>query len=116
MCEKGENCSEVATGHKKITDFFLLSSMKASYSQHSLAIHSISMVGYGWLVGSQAVSVILGKMTFAISLRFLFFFFFFSKQTDLGCFLNVLIKKYNSLSVSKLILMRRTLVNIALKR
>ena len=48
FCQKWENCDEIAKGHsKKITENARRESpWKAADSEHSIAIHSISKVGY----------------------------------------------------------------------
>ena len=47
LCQEGENCSEIAEGHfSKIAETaHRASSTEAAYSEHSIAIHSISMAG-----------------------------------------------------------------------
>ena len=62
LCQKGEKC-EIAKGHfSKITETaHRESSTEAASSEHSIAIHSISMAGY--------VTVILAFVRAALSAR-----------------------------------------------
>ena len=79
---KRKKCCEIAKGHiSKIEETaHRASSTEAAYSQHSIAIHSISMAGYVTAYrllsavnsqpGSLAVSVIFEKLLLAISPHF----------------------------------------------
>ena len=48
LCQKGEKCDEIVKGHfSKITETARWEPpRKAAYSEHSIAIHSISKAGY----------------------------------------------------------------------
>ena len=98
LCQKGEKC-EIAKGHfSKITEtVHRARSMEAAYSEHSIAVHSISIAGYvipvpafvcGKLPGREASSFCdFWKLT---SCDFTTFFNFLT-QANL-CFLDVLNK------------------------
>ena len=48
LCQKVENCSEIAKGHLKNHTNGSLSKLyeRLAFSEYSIAIHSISVVGY----------------------------------------------------------------------
>ena len=63
MCQTGDNCSDIATcdfqkSQKLLTD---RAPRQAAFSEHSISIHSISMVGYVIIVPAFVCGVRPGR-------------------------------------------------------